>query len=231
MMKAMLSPQFSPARILLIDDRPLARAGLRLLIENYPSLRVIGEAGNRNEALTIVVREQPDVIVIDLDMDPERGLNLIPEILAVAEQSRILVLTSLQDPEIQGRAARQGATGVVTKKHDVSTLITALEKVYAGEAWLDRSTTASAIIKMSREIAANKKDPEASKIATLSEREREVITLIGEGLKNRQIAERLFISQATVRHHLTSIFNKLCMSDRFELIIYAYKHGLAHPPE
>jgi len=109
-------------------------------------------------------------------------------------------------------------------------LLKAITKVYAGEIWFDRSMMGSVLSQMSRVGKGNNQDPEAVKMATLTEREREIITLIGEGLKNKQIADRLFISETTVRHHLTSIFAKLEVSDRLELIIYAFRHNLAQSP-
>jgi DNA-binding NarL/FixJ family response regulator len=118
--------------------------------------------------------------------------------------------------------------GVVLKEKAAETLLRAIERVHAGEVWLERAMMASVLSQMTR--ASQQPDPEAAKIATLTTREREVIALIGEGLRNRQIAERLFISETTVRHHLTSIFAKLEVADRLELVIYAFRHALVRPP-
>jgi len=116
------------------------------------------------------------------------------------------------------------------KNQSASTLVKAIERVHAGEAWLDRSTTASLLLELSPRNRAAKPDPELAKIASLTEREREVIKLVGKGLKNKQIAEKLFISNITVHHHLTSIYSKLDVSDRLDLLIYSYRNGLAHLP-
>jgi DNA-binding NarL/FixJ family response regulator len=120
--------------------------------------------------------------------------------------------------------------GIVKKEKAAEVLISAIERVHAGEAWLDPSLMAGVLTEMTRSSRGKKTDPEADKIAALTNREREVIALVGEGIKSKEIAGRLFISETTVRHHLTSIFDKLGVADRVELLIYAYRHGLASPP-
>jgi DNA-binding NarL/FixJ family response regulator len=120
--------------------------------------------------------------------------------------------------------------GMVKKEKAAEVLIAAIERVNDGEAWLDPSLMAGVLSEVTRAGKAAKTDPEAEKIASLTKREREVIVLIGEGIKNKEIAGRLFISETTVRHHLTSIYDKLEVADRVELLIYAFRHGLANPP-
>lgn len=214
-----------PIRVLLVDDHGLVRAGIRLLIESRAGLKVVGEAGTRGDAVLLANRERPDVILLDLDMGGGgRALDFVPELLAVSNETRILVLTGVRDPEIHQRAVRLGAMGLVLKEKAAEDLLKAIEKIHAGEAWLDRSLTASVISKFSRQGRSGETNDEEVKIASLTEREREVVTLVGEGLKNKQIAERLFISETTVRHHLTSIFSKLDVASRFELIILVYRH-------
>jgi two-component system nitrate/nitrite response regulator NarL len=228
-----------PIRVLLIDDHAVVRSGLRMLVESQAGLKVAGEAANRAEALAIARREQPDVILLDLDMNSDNGLDFLPELLTTADRARVLILTGVRDPEAYTQAIRLGASGLLLKEKAADVLIKAIEKVHAGEVWFDRSMIGSVLTELSRATAmmggemsraSVRSDPEAVKIASLTEREREVSALIGEGLKNKQIASRLFISETTVRHHLTSIFDKLGVSDRLELIIYAYQHGLAKPP-
>ena len=216
-------------RILLIDDHAVMRLGLRTLIENQEGLRVVGEASGRPDALELAKREQPDIILLDLALPGTDGVELIPELQAVAKEARILVLTGVLDPEAHKRAIDSGAMGVVLKEKAPEVLIKAIEKVHEGEVWLDRAMVANVVGVRSRFRDSRRPDPEASKIATLTEREREVIALIGEGLRNRQIADRLFISEGTVRNHLTTVFSKLEVSDRFELLIYAYRHAIAKP--
>jgi DNA-binding NarL/FixJ family response regulator len=219
-----------PIRILLIDAHPIMREGLRLILHNYPQLQLVGEAGNRLDALALATREQPTVIVLNLLLPDETALDLIPELLLAARQAHLLVVTGASDPEEHYRAVRLGALGVVQKDQDPQTLIRAIESVHAGEVWLEHAMTVRLLGEMLRGGKTERIDPEAAKIMRLTAREREVIALIGAGLKNKQIATQLFISEVTVRHHLTSIFNKLAVADRLELAMYAYQYGLAKPP-
>jgi two-component system, NarL family, nitrate/nitrite response regulator NarL len=205
----------------------VVRAGLRMLIESHPALSVAAEASNRNDALTLAAREQPDIILLDLDLGGETSLDFLPDLLAAASSARVILLTGARAPDDHLRAVRLGAMGVVLKEQAADVLVQAIEKVHSGEAWLDPALTAR-LLKGARE--AQQVDPDAAKIATLTARERDVIALICEGLQNKAIAQRLFISETTVRHHLTSIFNKLDLESRLELVIYAYRHGLAKMP-
>jgi DNA-binding NarL/FixJ family response regulator len=219
-----------PIRILLIDDHMIVRAGLRMLIENHDGMIVVGEAGTRIDGLEIAAREQPHIVLLDLDMGAESGLDFMPQLLAAAPNARIVVLTGLRDADAHRRAVHLGAIGLVFKEKATEVLIKAIEKVHAGEVWLDRALTASVLSEMLHAGEREKADPEVQKISFLTEREREVVGLVCEGLKNKQIGDRLFISEATVRNHLTSILSKLGLSDRFELALYAYRQHLAKPP-
>ncbi len=219
-----------PVRVLLVDDHAVVRAGLRMLIESRPGLTVVGEAANPADALTTTAREQPDIILLDLDLGGDSSLDILPELFATAKNVRVLLLTGVRDPEEHHRAVRLGAMGVVLKERAAEDLLKAIEKVYAGEVWLDGALMARVL---GRSIPGNESaatNPETAKMTTLTEREREVIALICEGLQNKLIGERLFISETTVRHHLTSIFDKLGVTNRLELVIYAYRHGLAKLP-
>ena len=219
-----------PIRVLLVDDHVIVRAGLRMLIENHKGMVVVGEAGTRIDALSIAAREQPEIILLDLDMGKESGLDFLRELLAAAAGARVVMLTGVRDPEAHRRAVHLGAMGLVLKDKAAEILIKAIEKVHDGEVWLDRSLTASVLSEMSHADHTRKAAPEAAKIESLTSREREIVGHVSEGLKNKQIADRLFISEATVRNHLTSILSKLDLSDRFELALYAYRHHLAKPP-
>jgi DNA-binding NarL/FixJ family response regulator len=221
----MIAPK--PIRILLIDDHAIVRTGLRLLIDSQPGMVVVGEAANRAEALELADRLQPDIILLDLMLGEESGLDLLPELRSLAQRSRVLLLTGVHDTEEHLRAVRLGATGLVLKSQASEMLIKAIEKIHAGEVWLDAAIVASVVAEVSGRPADRMIDPEAAKLATLTQREREVIALICEGLSNKSIGERLHISETTVRHHLTSIFDKLGVTNRLELVIYAYRHGLA----
>ncbi|HEX6291575.1 MAG TPA: response regulator transcription factor [Herpetosiphonaceae bacterium] len=217
-------------RVLVVDDHAIVRAGLRMLIESRPGLTVVGEAASTAEALLLSGREQPDLILLDLDLGGESSLDILPELFATASQARVLMLTGVRDPEQHHRAVRLGAMGVVLKEKAADDLLKAIEKVHAGEVWLDGALMARVLGRTLPGSDASAINPESAKMAALTDREREVIALICEGLQNKLIGERLFISETTVRHHLTSIFDKVGVSNRLELVIYAYRHGLAKLP-
>ncbi len=223
-------PPPQSVRVLIVDDHGIMRAGLRMLLESQPGITVVGEASTCADALALATGTQPDVIVLDLDLGGENAVESIPTLLRTAPETRILVLTGVRDPEIHRQAIRHGALGLVVKEKAVETLLQAITKVRAGEVWLEPAMIARVLGDLTRSQSSPQASVDATKIARLTEREREVITLVGEGLRNKHIAARLYISEATVRHHLTAIFAKLGISDRFELAIYAYQHGLATPP-
>jgi DNA-binding NarL/FixJ family response regulator len=218
-------------KIMIVDDHEVVRGGLRMLIENEPGFTVAGEAGNSKEALIKIAQTEPDVILLDLDLKDESGLDLLPQLSSDHPKSQVLILTGLRDSEIHRHCVRLGARGLVLKDLAPDVLIKAIKKVYAGEIWFDRTMMSSVLSDVLNKKNAKESDPERAKIATLTERENQVLALVCEGLRNKQIAERLFISDTTVRHHLTSIFSKLAISDRLELVIYAYRYGLAKPPK
>jgi two-component system, NarL family, nitrate/nitrite response regulator NarL len=215
-------------RILMIDDQLVVREGLRMLIEQHPGTKVVAMASSRAEALEILDREVIDLIILDMELGGYSTLPFLPQLREAAKTARILVLTSSRDSETHQKAAQMGAMGVVLKEEAADLLLKAIEKVHGGEAWLDRLTLGNLLWRMSHHDAL---DPRQKRIASLSERERQVIVLIAEGLKNRQIAERLFISPTTVTHHLSSVYSKLGVSDRLELVIYAFANKLAKMPQ
>ena len=219
-----------PIHIVLVDDHALVLAGLRMLVESQPGLSVVGEASTAEQALAVVARERPQIVLLDLDLGGRSGIDLIPELLDAAPQSRILVLTGLRDPAAHQKAVRLGARGIVLKEMAADVLVKAIEKVHAGEAWLNRTMVADVLAELPRGRTSPADDPEGPRIRSLSAREREVLALIGEALSNKRIAERLCITETTVRHHLTSIFGKLGVSDRLELLVYAHRHKLVPPP-
>jgi DNA-binding NarL/FixJ family response regulator len=213
-------------RILLIDDHPVIRKGLRAVLGDYPEYEVIGEAGSRAEALQLAESKRPHLALLDLDLGSTTSLDFLSELLAAGFGMQVLVLTGVRDMDLHRQAIQLGAMGIVLKDHAAEILIEAIEKVMAGEMWLDRSM----LVALLGTSARGDSDPERVKINMLTEREREIIALLAEGLRNKQIGERLYISEITVRHHLTSIFNKLAVSDRVELLIYAYRNGIVAAP-
>ena len=244
------------ARILIIEDEEIVREGLSLLVSHQPGFKVVGLASTIKDALEIAGREQPDVALLDIRLGNNDGIDCLPEMQTISPKTRVLILTGIGDVETHFAAVSQGAMGIVRKIEGPETLVTAIRKVLAGEVWLNGELMAKVVndLRQSRAnpssgtskdegtktVASNptswrqpvsKKDEyEEVKIARLTDREREVIGLVGLGMRNQQIADKLCISVITVRHHLTSVFSKLEVGDRFELAIYSFRHGLAKPP-
>jgi len=215
---------------MIVDDHAVIRTGLRMLIEQDKTMTVVAMAGTPPEALLMAEQERPDIIVLDLMLGEENGLEFLPQLCKASPTSRVLVLTGVQSTDSHRMAIRRGAMGIVLKQQAADLLLKAIQKVHAGEVWIDRSMISSVLADV-RSENHEAPDPEADKIASLTRREREVIALVSEGLKNKVIGERLFISETTVTHHLSSIFSKLDVSDRLELIIYAFRHALAKLPK
>ena len=218
-------------RILLLDNNALVRAGFKMLLEYSPGLKVIAQTGEEGEALQLAEQEQPDIILLHENSNDSMKLDLLPQLMAVVGKPRIILITALTDSQFHVQAVQKGAMGVVMAKQSPDVLYKAIEKVYEGEVWLDRSLVANVLVRNSQMQRTAASDTQPRKITQLSKREREVISLVGAGLKNQQIADQLFLSEITVRHHLTSIFKKLGVSDRLELVIYAYQNELAQLPE
>jgi DNA-binding NarL/FixJ family response regulator len=152
--------------------------------------------------------------------------DIISSLVETSGGSRMILVTGTSDPKVLQKAVEDGAVGVVFKSQPPETLIKAIEKVNAGEVWLERSLIANVLSRLSRNQPSSKNDPEAENGARLSEREKEVVKLIGLGYKNKRISAELCISETTVRHHLTSIYDKLGVSDRLELLVFAHRYGL-----
>ena len=226
-MHALTSPAWSTCiKILLVDDHVVVRQGLRMLLEINSDLVVVGETACCGDALEIAAREHPAIVLLDLDLGAENGVDIISGLKAGG--ALVLVLTGLRDGEMQRRAVFLGASGVIRKDQAAESLVKAVRCVHAGEVWLDRELTASVFQEMRQKIAAQPLDGEAARIASLTPREREIIGQVAQGQGTHAIADMLFISEKTVRNHLASIYEKLHVSERLELALYATKHGLAH---
>jgi DNA-binding NarL/FixJ family response regulator len=220
----MLKVDNPTTRILLVDGHAMVREGVRLILESKFEFSVVGDTGDGKDAIEIARREQPEIILIDPTPICDETCGLFAGLLGVANNTRIIMLTIVPDSTLYGQAINLGAMGVVSKTATSEVLIKAIDRVNAGEIWLEGSVATRTIV----ELLANCKnvDGDAANIARLTRREREVAALVAKALKNKQIAQRLFISEATVSHHLTSIFNKLGISNRSQLIIYALSHRL-----
>jgi DNA-binding NarL/FixJ family response regulator len=216
--------------VLLVDDHKCVLWGLQKLIEGeHPRMRVAGTASNRAEALQAARSTAPDVTLLDLDLKGESGLDFIPELLRVGG-GRVLILTGSRDMAMHERAVLGGASGVVLKDEPAEVLIKAIDRVHEGELWLDRATTGR-VFSAFANGGAQRTDPEAQKIATLTPKERQIIVAIcsERGAKSRSIADHLHMSEHTLRNHLTSIYAKLNVKNRVELVMYTLEHELTQP--
>jgi len=218
-------------RVSIIEDHAIVRAGIRMLIESEPGIEVISETATATEALA-AKGTRPDIILLDIRLRAEVGLDLLPQLLRQFAPAKVLVLTAVEDPETQLLAIEAGASGVVMKEQAPEVLVKAIQAVSLGEPWIGSALSTAALHKLSRARTEKAKmDPEAAKIAMLTPREREVIAVVRRGLNGAGIARELKISEATVRHHITSILSKLEVSNKLELAVYAFHHGLGLSPD
>jgi DNA-binding NarL/FixJ family response regulator len=215
----------TPVRILVVDDHAMFREGIKLLLQRDPQLQVVGEAATPQEALDLATRELPEIVLLDIDLAGYNGLDIIESLQASVPDSDIIVLTGVRDEGLQTRALRSGAKGFVQKDQHGDLVLRAIQKVRDGEIWFDRGAIGAAVTRL---ISGD--EDEQSQLAMLTPRERDITRLVGEGLKNDAIAERLYISEKTVRNHLTVIFDKVGVRDRLHLAIFAYRRGLAKLP-
>jgi DNA-binding NarL/FixJ family response regulator len=193
-------------------------------------MSIVGDVGAVDDALEVFVREEPDIILLDIGLGTEEALDLLNEIRSTSIGARVILLSGELDPEIYRSAIGAGAKGLIQMHAEPECLFKAINKVHAGEVWLDRSLMADVIDQMANHGHNSKPaSRQDTPIESLSQRELEVVRLVCEGLRNKQIAERLLISESTVRHHLTSIFNKLNLTDRFQLVLHAFRNGIVQP--
>jgi DNA-binding NarL/FixJ family response regulator len=209
-------------RILVADDHAIFRDGLRKLLDGADDVQIVGEASNGNECVKMLARLKPDILLLDLRMPEKDGLGVLEEINFDTVQTRVIVLTAAEDDRDVVRAMRLGARGVVLKQSASDLLLKSIRKVHDGEIWLDNRMTAEVIdaFKKSAEAGQRREKP------LLSDREKEIVQLVAQGFRNREIGEKLFISEQTVKNHLHNIFDKLGVSDRLELALYAIHHRL-----
>lgn len=217
----------APIKVMLVDDHRSLLWGLERLINGEkPRMLVVGTATNQADALALIPKIEPDVILLDLDLGGESGINAIANFLA-RSSARVLILTGVRDPVTHDSAVLAGACGVVTKEDTAETILKAIEKAYRGELWLDRAATGRLFVALSSR-STDKKDPQQLKISALTARERQIVLEMATDASatTRSVADKLCISEHTLRNHLTSIYGKLGVSSRIELWAYANKHGL-----
>jgi len=230
--KPVAAPQMKKdeIRIVLVDDNELLRAGIRSFIASGSGINITGEAKTKAEATDLIRRSSPDVILLNLDLKCGDALGMISDLLSACKTSRMAVLTSSKDPEVHRQVMSKGAIGVISNEDTPDSLRNAIKRVHAGGVWIDRFVAAKMIGDLSSGRQWQNHNSDEKKLSTLTDREREVVKLLGEGLKNKEIGKRLFISPVTVHHHLTTVYSKLEVKNRLELIVYAYKHHLAEVP-
>ena len=214
-------------RVLLVDDQGMVRAGLHMLLSGEPDIEVVAEAGTGREAVAQAARFHPDVVLMDIRMPELDGLEATRRILAADESVRVLVLTTFNLDEYVYEALRAGASGFVLKDDPPESLIAAVRTVAGGEALLSPTVTQRVIQQFTR----LHRQPPPAEVATLTSRELEVLRLITEGLSNAEIGETLFISEKTVKTHVTRLLSKLRLRDRAQAIVLAYRTGLFEHPE
>ncbi|NLP84424.1 response regulator transcription factor [Microbacterium sp. CFH 90308] len=215
-------------RVALVDDQALFRAGIRMLVDSQPDLEVVAEASDGREALAAVRTSRPDVVLMDIRMPVMDGLAATAELLTDAQEPgaqapRIVMLTTFDLDEAAARAIRQGASGFLLKDADPEFLLAAIRTVHAGSAVIAASATRELFERFTD--AAPRPVPPA--YADLTEREREIFALAARGLSNAEIAAREFLSEATVKTHISRILTKLSLRDRVQLVVFAFEHGLA----
>jgi DNA-binding NarL/FixJ family response regulator len=228
-------------RIVVADDHPIFRDGLCKLLALEDDFQVVAQAQDGREVLEVLQQLEPDILLLDLRMPGLDGLETLQRLQAVKNKTRVIVLTASDDKNEFVQAMKLGTSGIVLKQTATEMLIKSIRKVHAGEIWLDSHTTQAVI----RQFVANEEPqqalpqqppPQQAPPATspmrdrerspLSQREREIVSLVAQGFKNKEMAEKMFISEQTVKNHLHNIFDKLGVSDRLELALYAIHNNL-----
>jgi DNA-binding NarL/FixJ family response regulator len=218
-----------PIKVLLADDQELVRTGFRLLLEVEDDITVVGEAADGAEAVELARRERPDVVLMDIRMPVLDGLQATRQLAAMRglEQTRVLILTTYDTDTYVYEALEAGASGFLLKDSGPTELLHAIRVVAAGEALLAPRITRRLIAQFAAARAAHQASED--RLAPLTQREREVLALVGEGLSNSEIADRLVLSPATARTHVSHTMGKLGARDRAQLVVIAYQTGLVSP--
>lgn len=217
----------SPIRVALVDDQALFRAGIRMLVSSQPDLLFVGEAGNGLEGVVMAAEQRPEVILMDIRMPVMDGIEATSQIIAAAEIAgfappRVIVLTTFDLDEAATRAIRGGASGFVLKDAEPEFLLAAIRTVHAGNAVIAASATRELFEHFSGKAATG----EPEEFGSLTAREKDIFALAARGLSNSEIAKAEFLSEATVKTHISRILAKLGLRDRVQLVVFAFEHGL-----
>lgn len=211
--------------VLLVDDQAMIRAGLRMVLESEPDLAVIAEATNGAEAVQVGKRERPDVVLMDVRMPEMDGIEATRQLLEAAPDTKVIVVTTFDIDDYVYGALRAGASGFLLKDAPPDDLINAIRVVAGGDALIAPSITKRLIA----EFAGRREEQPVQGLGDLTERETEVLVLIARGLSNAEIAEELFVSETTVKTHVSHILTKLDLRDRVQAVVAAYEAGLVTP--
>ena len=215
-------------RVVVVDDHPIVREGLRKLLELEDDIDVVGEAESGRQAVEMVEDLHPDVMLLDLKMPGMDGLATLQALQHSQHKSHIIVLTASEDKNEWVQAMKLGCSGIVVKQTQPELIVKSIRKVSNGEIWLDSHTTAAVMRQFASpgDGLAGTNGKGGRERSPLSAREREIVALVAQGYKNKEMAEKMFISEQTVKNHLHNIFDKLGVSDRLELALYAIHKGL-----
>jgi DNA-binding NarL/FixJ family response regulator len=216
-------------RVLLCDDHALVRSGFRMILEAREDIEVVGEAEDGAQALELARRRRPDVILMDVRMPRLDGVEATRRLVEEGSEARILILTTFDLDEYVYEALRAGASGFLLKDLQAAQLVEAIRVVARGEALLAPTVTRRLLDRFAHTLPDSSRTAPAA-LAELTERELEVLTLLASGLSNAELAERLFLSETTVKTHVSSILRKLGLRDRVQAVVLAYQAGLVRPP-
>lgn len=215
-------------RVAIADDQQLIRAGFRSLLEAEPDIEIVGEAGSGAEAVALVTATRPDVVLMDIRMPDGDGLWATEQIVQHPGlgATHIVIVTTFEIDEYVGRAIRAGASGFLVKDTEPVEFIRAVRVVAAGDALLSPGVTRRLLERISGDL---REAPDASSLSVITDREREVLALVGQGLTNDEIGRELFLSPLTAKTHVSRIMSKLAARDRVQLVVIAYETGLVSP--
>jgi DNA-binding NarL/FixJ family response regulator len=248
---ALLEPELPPMteettkrkiRIVLADDHPIVRDGLKKMLSLESDLEVVGEANDGREALEQIQMHEPDILLLDLRMPNLDGLSALQTLQHINRKTKVIILTASEDKNEFVQAMKLGCSGIVLKQTAPELIVKSIRKVNDGEIWLDSHTTAAVMRQFATAGEGGHSSGSSSSSGShsmssgnqgkvrerspLSAREREIVGLVAQGYKNKEMAEKMFISEQTVKNHLHNIFDKLGVSDRLELALYAIHKGL-----
>jgi DNA-binding NarL/FixJ family response regulator len=214
-------------RIVIVDDQALIRGGLRMILDAHDDIEIVGEAADGEQALRLIREQEPDVVLLDIRMPNIDGLEVTQQLKATASPSRVLILTTYDVDEYVYQALRDGAAGFMLKSAPPDRLVDAVRTVAGGEALLAPSITRRLIEEHVQRTTPSRVARE--ELATLTDREREVLVLIAHGRSNVEIASELFLGESTVKTHVNRILHKLGLRDRVQAVVLAYEVGLVQP--